>query len=127
MGVMRFIKAYFRRLGEVVRGQNPTEPNVSANSRGIKIGETEISWSSVKRLVAYKQDTFVGDEVCILIAVSDGDLHQVTERSYGWQEVVKEIEINLQTSLPEPEWKLRVMAAGIGSGIQIFPKTPESS
>jgi hypothetical protein len=115
------IQRYFERLAAILRPKRAAFPAVSVDAEGLRIGEERVLWNDLCRLDAYKRDIYVGDFLCLVILASSGRVFEINEESPGWKEAGDAIERFLPDSLPRAEWTLRLIAAGPGGSVAIYP------
>lgn len=118
---MGVISRYLERLAAKIRPRRAAPTAVSVNADGLRIGGETMAWSEMRRLDAYKRDTYVGDFLCLAILDSSDRVLDINEQSPGWEEAGEAIERFLPGSLPHAEWMLRLIAANPGESVTIYP------
>ncbi|EXI64875.1 MAG: hypothetical protein AW08_03624 [Candidatus Accumulibacter adjunctus] len=118
---MGVISRYFERLAAIVRPRRAALPAISADAEGLRIGGETVAWNDLRRLDAYKRDTYVGDLLCLAILDSSGRVFEINEESPGWKEAGDAIDRFLPGSLPHAEWTLQLIAANPGESVAIYP------
>ena len=118
---MGVVARYFERLFAIVGRKRVAPPAVSADASGLQIGSERLAWSDVRRLDAFKRDIYAGELLCLAILDSRDRLFEINEESPGWKDTCEAIEDLLPGSVPHTEWLLRLMAAGPGEAVTVFP------
>ncbi|HZZ78151.1 MAG TPA: hypothetical protein VFE62_06515 [Gemmataceae bacterium] len=81
---------------------------IVARSRPPFVSPNFIAWTDVVRIVAFKQDWWTVDCICLAIATADGTTTEVNEEMDGWEALVEALPKNLPGSKPWSEWFLQV-------------------
>jgi hypothetical protein len=115
------ISRYLHRLAARVRPRPAEAPAFSAGPDELRIGGERVAWSEVRRLDAYKRDGYVGDHLCLAISCASGRVVEAHEGMPGWQEAGWAIERFLPGSRPHGEWMVRLLAAGPGERVEVYP------
>jgi hypothetical protein len=115
------ISRYVERLAARLQGRRPGLPAVTADAAGLRIGDSLLVWSEMRRLEAYKRDAYIGDCLCVAILGSGDRPVEITESSPGWAAAGDAIERFLPGSMPHAEWTVRLIAATPGESVAIYP------
>jgi hypothetical protein len=115
------ISRYVERLAARLQGRRPGPPAVAADAAGLRVGDSLVAWSEIRRLEAYKRDAYIGDCLCVAILGSADRVVEITESSPGWEAAGDAIERFLPGSMPHAEWMMRLIGAGPGESVAIYP------
>jgi len=118
---MGVISRYLQRLSAHLRGRRAGSPAVTADAAGLHVAGAFVAWGDIRRLQAYKRDAYVGDCLCLAILDAGGRVIEITESSPGWDAAGAAIERHLPGSMSQAEWVLRLIAAGPGEAIAVYP------
>ena len=85
------------------------------------MGDRFVPWREVRRVIAYKRDTYVGDCLCLAIVGAGGQPIEINEGSPGWEMAGKGIEEFVPGSMPRAKWTVALIAASPGAPVSIYP------
>ena len=87
-----------------------------------------VSWATVSKVTAYKQDNFTWDTIWLELEVN-GDPHvRISEETEGWKDLLTAIPANLPGALaPETWWDTVVHPAFAENATVIYPPPPNNS
>jgi hypothetical protein len=85
---------------------------ISFDAEGFAIGaaarapapHSEMRWSEVQRVTAFKRDCLVVDCICLVIGARDDTLLEIDEEMVGWQEFVMALSEHLPGCKPWHLW-----------------------
>ena len=118
---MGMMSRYLERLVARVRRQPVEALACAAGPAGLQVGDERVAWHEVRRLDAYKRDGYVGDHLCLAVSCTDGRVIETDEGMPGWQETGRSIERFLPYAVPHGVWMLRLVAAGPGDRVAVYP------
>ena len=90
----------------------PSKYAISFDTEGFAIRATgqaltpssEMHWSEVQRVTAFKRDCFVVDCICLVIGARDDTAIEINEEMAGWQELVEALPDYLPGCKPWHLW-----------------------
>ena len=115
------IARYVERLAARLRGRRPGPPAVSADAQGLRIGNRASAWGDVRRLEACRRDAYVGDCLCLAILGAGDRVIEISEASPGWDDAGNAIERFMPRSMPQAQWKVRLIAGEPGQSVAVYP------
>lgn len=80
-----------------------TAMTVTACHNDGSVSKTELRWSEVNGVVAYKRDCFAMDLVCMGFTTSDGAI-EVNEQMEGWENLIDAVPSLLPGTTSTEEW-----------------------
>ena len=80
-----------------------------------------LSFGEAKRIVAMRNDDYVGDSLILLAELPDGRVRQIDEHDVRWSEVLAALDADGRTSMSSTEWRLRLIGNPERRPITLFP------
>lgn len=69
-----------------------------------QVKQRKIAWSQIKSLHAFKRDLFTVDQICMALALKNGDVLQFDEDMEGWRELLLSLPDYLHGCKPFHAW-----------------------
>ena len=117
----RAIQLYFHRMKERRKsfreGRTKNIFTLEHDLEGLKVswltienesGTTEIVWSDVGQILAFKRDCFAYDKICLAIGLNDDTAFEINENMDGWEELIKKLPDYLPGCKAMEEWWLDI-------------------
>jgi hypothetical protein len=104
---------------------------ISSDSAGFVVTSTKatsenpvtMTWEEVVRIVAFKQDLFTTDCVCLMMLRDDDNGVQVDEEMKGWSEFTESLPIHLPGCRPWADWFMKITTPAFASNeTEIFTR-----
>jgi hypothetical protein len=81
----------------------------------------ELDRASLRRVVALRRDIYTGDEISLLLEMSDSQVFEAAASCPGWLDLCAAINL-LKDARPFGEWHRQAQAARFGEAIDIWPR-----
>lgn len=119
-----------------LQGRRGTIFTISHNSMGLALswlsvenetGSTDILWTDVTSILAYKRDCFTVDQIRMYINLNDNTATELTEDMQGWEGLLKKLPEYLPGCKQADEWWAAVAFPAFDANVTTLYKREKQS
>lgn len=108
------------RLNRAILRGVSKRPAVQVTASELQAGGHTYRFSELRRAVAFRQASWVGDELAVALEFDEGVVVVLTEQDAGWSQLLVILDADPRTQLLSAEWSLRLVGGDAETRLELL-------